>query len=214
MSRFSFRSPTGTEVAPDEWLRLWADRYPVNDYAGYSELIAKHRSLSASDFVQIGKWKDRVKTGGRWKPNVASVAYPIWMQAASELPRCPERSQVETFLNDWCRREYVDEYANGRVKKGFGLARASTLLHFISGGAFPIFDSRVRRAMTRLLGSPVPNTVRWYLDSYCPFFSEIAARCGAQDLRTVDKALFSYGARTLPIPRRSGGKQGSWSVKR
>ena len=43
--------------------------------------------------------------------------------------------------------------------------------------------------MTRLLNSPVPNTVGWYLDSYCPLFSEIAALCGTQDLRMVDEAL-------------------------
>jgi hypothetical protein len=54
--------------------------------------------------------------------------------------------------------------------------------------------------MTRLLNSPVPNTVGWYLDSYCPLFSEVAALCGTKDLRMVDKALFSYGGKTSPEP--------------
>jgi len=49
--------------------------------------------------------------------------------------------------------------------------------------------------MTRLLKSSVPNTVRWYLDSYCPFFSEVTTLCGTEDLRMVDMALFSYGGR-------------------
>jgi hypothetical protein len=53
--------------------------------------------------------------------------------------------------------------------------------------------------MTRLLNSPVPNTVGWYLDSYCPLFSEIAALCGTEDLRVVDMALFSYGERIPPF---------------
>ena len=173
---------------------MWADLYPSNDDAEHSELIAKHKSLSAADFVQIGKWKDGAKTEGKWKPNVASVAYRVWMIAASELPKCPEESRVVDFLDDWSNRKYTDEYATGPREKRFGLSRATTLLHFISGGRFPIFDSRVRRAMTRLLNSPVPNTVRWYLDSFCSFFSEIAALCGTKDLRMVDKALFSYGA--------------------
>jgi hypothetical protein len=199
MNQFRFRSLDGTDIAPQEWLNMWSDRYPSTDYAGYSELIAKHKSLSATDFALIGKWKDAAKTKGKWKPNVASVAYLIWMQAASEVPKCPEETYVADFLDDWSGRSYTDEYANLRREKHFGLSRATTLLHFISGGHFPIFDSRVRRAMARLLAFRIPNTVRGYLDSYCPLFSEIAIHCGANDLRKVDMALFSYGDRILPF---------------
>src|SRR6266446_8892919 len=139
MSRFRFRSVDGSDIAPQEWLSIWSDRYPLNDYAGYSELIAKHKSLSAADFALIGKWKDAAKTEGKWKANVASVAYVIWMQAASELPGCPEETDVAEFLDDWSSRKYTDEYRNGQVEKHFGLSRTTTLLHFISGGRFPIF---------------------------------------------------------------------------
>jgi hypothetical protein len=200
MSRFRFQSSDGRDIAPQEWLCIWADRYPSNDYGGYSELIAKHKSFSAADFVQIGKWKDNAKTEGKWKANVASVAYRIWKRAASELPQCPEGSGVADFLDDWSNRKYTDEYADGPMEKRFGLSRATTLLHFISGGCFPIFDSRVRKAMTRLLNlnpTPVENTVRWYLDSYCLHFSEIAALCSTEDFRRLDMALFSYGGRKL-----------------
>ena len=69
----------------------------------------------------------------------------------------------------------------------------------MSGGAFPIFDSRVRRAMARLLGRPAPNRVQWYLESYRPLFFEIATLCGTRDFRRLDKALFSYGDRVLPF---------------
>jgi hypothetical protein len=199
MSRFKFRSVDGSDITPREWLRLWSDRYPAKNYAGYSELIARHKSFSATDFEQIGRWKDAAKTERKWKPNVASVAYRIWMQAASELPKCPEGSQVVTFLDDWSNRRYKDEFASGPLEKRFGLFRASTMLHFISGGRFPIFDSRVRTATTPLLNARVPNTVSWYLDSYCALFMEIAEACGTQDLRMVDMALFSYGERKLPF---------------
>ena len=61
---------------------MWANRYPANDYGDYGEIIAKYQSFSASDFVQIGQWKDNAKPESKWKANVASVAYPIWMQAS------------------------------------------------------------------------------------------------------------------------------------
>ena len=179
---------------------MWADPYTKYDDDVYRELIAKHKSFAAADFEQIGQWKDDAKSdGNKWKANVASVAYRIWMLTASELPKCPDDGRVAEFLDAWSDRKYTDKYKEGPVEKRFGLSRTTTLLHFISGGRFPIFDSRVRRAMTRLLNSPVPNTVRWYLDSYCPNFSEVAALCGTEDLRMVDKALFSYGERILPF---------------
>lgn len=196
MNRFRFLSPDGRDVAPEEWLGIWADRYPSENYAGYEDLIARHKSFSHADIERIGRWKDNAKTERKWKPNVASVAHEIWMQAASELPVCPPDERVPDFLNDWSQRKYKDVYRSGATEKLFGLSRATTLLHFLSGGRFPIFDSRVRKAMTRLLNSHVPNTIRWYLDSYRPLFSEIAALCGTKDLRMVDKALFSYGGRT------------------
>ena len=113
--------------------------------------------------------------------------------------KMPGRKGVADSLDDWANRRYTDEWPTRSVEKRFGLSRATTLLHFLSGGCFPIFDSRVRRAMTRLLSpnsTRVENTVRWYLDSYCSLFAELAALCGAEDFCTMDKALFSYGART------------------
>ncbi len=199
MTRFRFRSTNGTDIAPGEWVRMWAARYTEYDDAEHDALIAKHRSFSAGDFERIGRWKDNANTEGRWKPNVASVAYRIWMLAASELPVCPENGRVADFLEDWAERKYTEENKTRTCEKRFGLSHATTLLHFISGGRFPIFDRRVIKAMTRLLDSRVPNTVRWYLDSYCPLFLELAALCGTNDLRMVDKALFKYGDKTLPF---------------
>ena len=195
MSRFRFRGVDGGDITPNEWLRTWAALYPSQKYyvEEYDALIGNHRSLSAADFERIGKWKDGAKTQGKWKANVASVAYEIWMQAAKATPACPEESQVAAFLDDWRERKYTDHFTRRTIEKRFGLSRATTLLHFVSGGRFPIFDSRVRKAVARLLNLPVSNTVHWYLDSYCPSLKEIAALAGTEDLRTVDKALFSYG---------------------
>ncbi|HLW43739.1 MAG TPA: hypothetical protein VKS00_04575 [Candidatus Acidoferrales bacterium] len=197
MSRFKFLIRVVTNTLPQEWLRVWADLYQGYDETVYKDLIGKYESLSAEDFIRIGKWKDGAKTERQWKPNVASVAYEVWMKAAQELPKCPEGSSVADFLDDWSGRTYTDVFEKkGPVEKHFGLARATTLLHFISGGRFPIFDSRVRTAIARLLdGHLPPNTVRWYLDSFRPLFSELATLCDSTgDLRRLDKALFSYGS--------------------
>jgi hypothetical protein len=203
MSRFGFRILELRDTEPQEWLRVWADRYQEYDDEEYWDLIGKYEALSAEDFVRIGKWKDGAKTARQWKPNVAQVAYPIWMQASQELPKCPEGSDVAAFLDDWSGRMYTDVFEKGRVEKRFGVPRATTLLHFVSGGRFPMIDSRVRRAIARLSNDHVrpKNTVSWYLESFRPLFSELAALCKAEGdlrmLRMLDKALLSYGSNAL-----------------
>lgn len=118
------------------------------------------------------------------------------MQAARELPKCPEQKNLETFLDDWSGRTYTDIFDKKSVEKRFGLSRSSTLLHFLSGGRFPIYDSRVRTAIARLCTRSLPpNSVRWYLDSFLPLFSRLATACDTtNDLRALDKALFAYGS--------------------
>jgi hypothetical protein len=185
------------EASPQEWVRVWAARYRGYDEEEYLYLIGKNGSLSAEEFVRIGKWKDRVKTERQWRSNVASVAYQIWMHAAQELPSCPKEDAVKAILDDWSDRKYTDEFeVKGPVQKRFGLARATTLLHFLSGERFPILDSRVRERIARLPNeNRPPNTVSWYVDSFCPLFSELAALCKVKgDLRILDKALLSYGS--------------------
>jgi hypothetical protein len=200
MSKFRFQVLEMRDSTPAEWLSRWAKRY--EDTTGYdpdyNELIKKSESFTAEDFRRIGKWKDGVTAEGRWKPNVASVAYLIWERMAIELPECPTESGVEAFLKDWANRQYEDLTKNGARKKHFGVSRASTLLHFVSAGRYPIFDSRVRKAISRLLGRPeLWDTVSVYMTTFLPIFNELGEYCGCKntnDLRTLDKALFAYGA--------------------
>jgi hypothetical protein len=195
MAQFRFQVLEMRASTPQEWLRVWAARYGGYDEAEYRALIEKHKSLLAEDFRRIGKWKDDATTDDQWKPNVASVAYVIWEQAVAELPGCPTEGTVAAFLEDWSNRECIDIFKSGPRKKRFGLSRATTLLHSISGGQHPIFDSRVRTALSRLLGQPsLTGTISSYLDSYMPLFKELADACGTNEFRMVDKALFSYGA--------------------
>jgi hypothetical protein len=200
MSEFRFQVLEMRGSTPQKWLNSWAARYAAyrsynKEEAEYIRLIGKHGALSPEDFESIGKWKDGVTTGSKWKPNVASVAYLIWERAAKELPKCPEESAVTAFLEDWSGKTYTDNFKTGLRKKCFGLSRATTLLHFISGGRYPIFDSRVRTAIARLLDQPeLPGTVSSYLRSYLPLFKDLAERCETGDFRMLDKALFSYGA--------------------
>jgi hypothetical protein len=198
MRQFRFQVLEMKDTSPQEWLRVWSARYPGYDEKEYADLIAKHKSFSAEDFERVGKWQDGVTKDSQWKQNVASVAYLIWKQAAQELPKCPEEGDLAAFLDDWSGRRYTDVFPNKSVEKRFGLSRATTLHHFVSGGRYPIFDSRVKTAVARLLNSQgLPGTVSTYLHSFLPIFKELADCCGCDtmyDLRMLDKALFSYGA--------------------
>ena len=130
---------------------------------------------------------------------MASVAYIIWLQAEAEQPACPTNDQAVTFLDNWSSRTYEDLFSAKRVTKRFGLSRATTLLHFLSGGRFPIYDSNVIEAMRRLYGVSPSYTANYYWNTFYPQFQELAALCKTDDLRRLDKALFSYGATRLLV---------------
>jgi hypothetical protein len=196
-----YRDAHRKSVTPRVWLRVWAAQYPGQKYDLEHDRLVALTQKEPADFERIGKWKDAASSAAKWKANVASVAYVVWMEAASKRPTCPTDDTIAAFLRDWSSREYEDRFSTRTVKKRFGLSRATTLLYFLSDGRFPIFDSRVRRAIARLTGRPVSNTVQGYVDSYLPLFARIAASCGAKNLRTVDQALFSYGGKDAPTPR-------------
>ena len=202
MSDFRFQVLEMKDTTARQWLERWSSVYDSDsgpdsyDEKEYSVLMRNCASFSGDDFERIGKWKDSAWADGKWKPNVASVAYLIWMKAAAELPKSPEDSELEKFLRYWSEQTYTDVFSNRSVTKNFGLSRSSTLLHFLSAGQYPIFDGRVRTAISRLSNCPVPPyTIRWYLDSYLPLFRDLTDRCETKtNLRRLDKALFSYGA--------------------
>jgi hypothetical protein len=198
MSRFKFLDQAH-EIEPNVWAASWAARYDGGDNDEYLRLIAiaKQGKLSAADIEQVGRWKEGCldPRNGRWKTGTPA-AYDVWMQAKAELPECPGKNKVADFLRCWSVRTFV---AGKRKKTGvvitqsFGLSRSTTLLHFISGGQYPILDSNVVSAMTRL-GSPYE--IHAYVNSFCPLFSDIASVCGVcgiEGLRKLDNALFMYG---------------------
>src|SRR4051812_13315575 len=151
---FRYLNPLGIDVSPQAWSQMWASRYPSGKYDDeHDQLLAKAGLLSAADFERIDRWKDAANTEKKWRSNVASVAYDIWMEAATTCPSRPATSFVADFLRDWSEKTYIYVYSNRTVKKRFGLSRAATLLYFLSKGHFPIFDSRVRRATRRLRGA-------------------------------------------------------------
>jgi len=177
------------------WLREWGDDFPKEKYPPLDHFLREPASLTPEDFEYLGRWKDGALKGEKkWKPNVASVAFPIWMQAAHELPGTRiEHLEVPGFLAEWSAKTYADEFSSRTVQKRFGLARATTILHLLSRGTYPIFDSRVRRAFRRLTGAKAYDRVDWYLGSYLPFFSQLISECRTDDKKAVDNALFMYG---------------------
>jgi hypothetical protein len=208
MSRFKFFYPEWREIEPSAWLTRWAARYGDGDNPEYFGLIAKRGRLSSEDFEQVGRWKEGClkPNHGSWKTGTPK-GYDVWMQAKVEAPKCPEQSELSEFLKVWSEKTFVaGKKGDLTLKYRFGLSRATTLLHFISAGRYPIFDSRVATALVRL-GSPIEETIDGYLNSFCPLFSEIAAVCGIsgiEGLRKLDNALFNYGADTsFPPDRKS-----------
>jgi hypothetical protein len=100
------------------------------------------------------------------------------MQIKAELPKYPPEDGITAFLKNWSEKTFAAGIRSGRaLQYRFGLPRSTTLLHFISGGEYPIYDSRVATAMTRL-GSPIADNVDAYLNSFCPLFSDLASVCG------------------------------------
>jgi hypothetical protein len=190
-------------------MRCWAALYEAlndaEDNRVHKVLIEKKGSLLSEDFELAGRWKEGCLSEAnlRWKSNTPT-AYDVWMQAKKELPMCPTQDRVAEFLNAWSEIKFsagVEKKTGRAVEKRFGMSRATALLHFVSGGLYPIFDSRVAEAMNRL-GSPVGKTIDGYLTSFCRLFGEIAELCGAsgpEGLRMLDNALFCYGKQTIPI---------------
>ncbi len=220
MSPFEFRYPEWQEVAPSAWVQKWAALYELTeerkqDNSVYQSLIEKREVLSGEDFELVGRWKEGClskkkmegKENKRWKPE-SPVAYDVWMQAKRDQPKCPTDTDdaIAEFLNDWSERKFRKLVKGGQLQETrFGLPRASTLLHFISVGRFPIFDQFVRIAMGRL-GSKVPQnlTAHQYLEKFCRTFAAIAANCSLSsigDLRKLDNALRCYGGKTFPLSK-------------
>ncbi|HLI62367.1 MAG TPA: hypothetical protein VKV05_03125 [Terriglobales bacterium] len=192
-NQFTFLYPQLQEIDPKKWVSRWAAHYDGYDDDDYWRLIHKQGPLSYEDFELMGRWKDNAPKGSdKWKPNVAMVAYDVWMEAADKLRVCPERNDVASFLSKWSEKKFR---AGKGGPKSFGLARATTLLHFLSAGQYPIFDSRVIEAIGWLRGTETTNTVEAYL-SCCPLLENIAEACGVSDAegrRKLDKAMFAFG---------------------
>jgi hypothetical protein len=177
MSRFTFSYPVWREIDPTDWLTKWAGLYgeDESDNPEHDALVEKDGLLSRADFERVGRWKEGCPKGhGGWKTGTPG-AYDIWTQAMAKLPPCPADDHIAEFLVSWSEKTFwAGTRKSRRLEQSFGLSRATTLLHFVSGGRYPIVDRRVEAAMARL-GSPIEMTINGYLRSFCPFFSELAA---------------------------------------
>jgi len=194
------------DSSAEEWLRAWSALYgdeSNSDEKEYRDLILEHQVRPTRYYERIGQWKDSA-TGGRWSPTAESVAYQVWKLAERKRPTCPSDNEVRTFLDFWTKEECHFQRSSRTITKHFGVPRSATLLHFLSGGRWPIYDSRANRGVACLLGQDESEiSVENYLNFYCPVFKEIAALCGTEkNRRELDRALLMFGAResySIPI---------------
>jgi hypothetical protein len=207
---FDFKRSDGSTASPAVWLDEWSPKsIKYTDEAYYNYLEQKASKMTDRDILILGAWKDGalVQKGDpfdpevpeftrKWGPNAASVAYQVWKNAAKELGgKMAEGFPTDTvaFIRDWSERTYPQEMKGGVRSKHFGLARATTLPHFVSGGRYPIFDSRVRKAVRNLTGVAAPYTLEWYLGTYCELFLQLTKECNSEpNPRKVDNAVRAY----------------------
>ena len=183
-----YRDAHRKSVTPRVWLRVWAAQYPGQKCDLEHDRLVALTQKEPADFERIGKWKDarrRALRNGR-RTSHPSLTSSGWRRRQSvQLAR--RRRHDRCFLQDWSSREYEDRFSKRTVKKRFGLSRATTLLYFLSHGRFPIFDSRVRRAIARLTGRPVPNTDR--------VTSSLTFRCSHKSPRPAARRTFGPSTR-------------------
>ena len=208
--KFNFLSPGGSAITPEEWVNDWSKKFPRPSDRLYDYLVRKASKMTSDDLRILGAWKDgaleksvfsgegqfdpnntKYSFNGKWKPSAASVAFETWETIAEELGGNMQDGyppDPEEFLRKW-----EQERAGAKAKR-FGLSRATSLLHFISGGRYPIFDKNVRRGMHLLTGTTVEYTLEWYSGGFRKLFSELARECKCEtNPRKVEMALFAYG---------------------
>jgi hypothetical protein len=220
---FHCLSVTGEPLAVGQWVDLWASKYPAHRYSEevYRYLIQKGARLNSQDILLLGAWKDAAlqrcrdnsgmgpfsgqyyRFNQRWSKDAASAAFEIWQllsEKISEIKAIFEKLGKLTIL------KYGSSGKGGQVTKRFGLARASTLIHFLTSGKYPIYDSNVHKGIYGLTlgmfrGVRIPRyfagrglTVAAYCDVFCPAVQELLL-ASDRTMRSVDRALFTYGSK-------------------
>ncbi len=217
---FTFLSPDGRPICPEQWLNDWSKRFPSKRYPEgvYQYLVERGRNIDKRDVLIMGWWKDaaldptcvepdaaiepaQLRPSRRWGPKSRGVAYDVWTWLATNIEEAKKRlypSPVK-FL------KYL-QYRSGSTGN-FGLSRASFVLHVLSQTKFPIYDKNTHRAVYDLTrGGPYENHIpltkqqgaAWYVDGFCRVFSELRGACGSPNTRLLDKALFAYGRERKP----------------
>jgi len=219
MAAFFFRSARGEIVSPTQWVADWASRFDNKKFPEdvYQELIARGPELSDADFDVLGAWKDgavrstpnhglRFGTcwcsfNGKWSPTAASCAYTVWRSLPGSRTLLAEYLRSEQFC------EFLAYLAEQRYAKasGFGLSRATYVLHVFSRAKFPIYDANTQCGLHfltqgRHLGQRIPKMKTkdpdWYINVFCRIVHDLQRDCDAKDLeaqRAIDQALFCYG---------------------
>lgn len=201
MTDYVFFAPDGELLDKEQFIKLYGliYRYSVPDWKLENDVenILRKGTLSHEDIIKIFEWK----TGCR-STDGKTVHYRSVVINADDVARCinPKAEMPEQLLDDLLKI------------KGLGSVYAITVLYFLSGGKYPIYDRFAHTGADAILNqnhtefgkrivykgisnSKSGKTVfQSYKEKYADKFAEIKKIFGENvSDRDIDRALWAYG---------------------
>ncbi len=158
------------------FINRWQPKYDEkeHDEGEYREIIKclnDKKSISKELFERILRWKsDRIMGKIDWDN------FEQYESILDKLPLVSDREKLNLLV----------------ALPGIGIPFASTILHFILPGRFPIIDIRTVEALSHFnyIDWRAINTERYW--EFCKVMNEIKIHLKEFNLREIDRALFAF----------------------
>jgi len=163
---------------PRDEVSYWAEQYP-NRYddapiIAIGTMARTRGSLTRDEFLEITEWKTK-RSKSRCRQNSESFVNEVTRCA---LTSTEPRLKIEVL----------------RILDGVEWATASVILHFCDEQKWPILDFRAFWSVRM----PAPTSCDFALWESYVLYTRRLARELAVDMRTLDKALWSYSEANQP----------------
>ena len=182
-------------VIDQAFIANWHPRYDESEddeaeYAAIRDRVeAELRfagTLTRETFTRLLNWKSP-----RLKGIVRLERLAEYQDRIREVQQSPENEQLQLLLK----------------LRGFGVAAASTLLHFMYPEKYPIFDVRTVDVLFEFGLLPSRSKRPRAYTPFCVVIRRIKASCPGSKLRQIDRALFAF--HKIGLERRATSKSSS-----